>query len=76
MAAMATQNPSTPSNPGTTASDNTASTKDMKPIIIGGSSLVAEYDKSKLAAQEKYTGKIVQTNGYIANISQDITGII
>jgi hypothetical protein len=36
--------------------------------------LVAEYDKNKLAAQDKYTGKLVKTTAYIKNISSDILG--
>lgn len=44
------------------------------PTVIDATSLVAEYDKNKLAAQDKYTGKVVQTTAYIKNISNDITG--
>ena len=46
----------------------------MKPIVVDGPTLVAVYDKNKLAAQDQYTGKLVQTTGFIANISQDVTG--
>lgn len=43
-------------------------------VVIAAQTLVGEYDKNKLLAQDKYTGKIVQTTGYIVNISNDITG--
>jgi tRNA_anti-like len=44
------------------------------PMVVDATSLVGEYDKNKLSAQDKYTGKVVQTNGFIENISSDITG--
>lgn len=44
----------------------------IDPIIVEASELVGEYDKNKLAAQDKYTGKLVQITGYIKNISNDI----
>lgn len=67
------------SSKGTSSSSNsTASssspTPAAKPMIIDATSLVGEYDKNKLSAQDKYTGKVVQTSGYIKNISSDITG--
>lgn len=44
------------------------------PTVVDAIALVEEYDKNKIAAQDKYTGKFVQTTGYISNISNDITG--
>lgn len=65
-------------NPGNNANVQTASkpTAGVKPtpIIMDATSLVGEYDKNKLSAQDKYTGKVIQTTGYIKNISNDITG--
>lgn len=43
-------------------------------IVVEATDLVGEYDKNKLAAQDKYTGKLVQTTGYIKNISNDFSG--
>lgn len=42
--------------------------------IVNATTLVGEYDKNKLSAQDKYTGKLVQTTAYINNISSDILG--
>ena len=39
------------------------------PIVIDAKALVGEFDKNKLAAQEKYTDKVVQTTAYVKNIS-------
>ena len=46
----------------------------MQPLLKISLTAVGEYDKNKLSAQDKYTGKTVQTTGYIKNISNDITG--
>lgn len=46
----------------------------VAPIIVDATALVGEYDKNKLAAQDKYTGKIIQTTAFIKNISSDIAG--
>ena len=43
-------------------------------IIVNATTLVGEYDKNKLSAQDKYTGKLVQTTAYINNISSDVLG--
>lgn len=45
-----------------------------KPVVVATTELIAAYDKNKLAAQEKYTGKIIQTTAYIDNISTDVAG--
>ncbi len=46
----------------------------QEPTIIEASALVSEFDKNKLSANEKYKDKLVQTTGYIKNISNDVTG--
>lgn len=52
----------------------TTPTEKPAPIVVSATTLVGEYDKNKLSAQDKYSGKLVQTTGYIKNISNDITG--
>lgn len=61
----------TANNTNTGASNNTqtAVQPTTAPVIVDAKALVGEYDKNKLAAQEKYTGKVVQTTAYIKNIS-------
>lgn len=44
------------------------------PMVVDATTLVGEYDKNKLSAQDKYTGKIVQTTAFINNISSDVLG--
>lgn len=46
----------------------------VPPMIVDATELVKVYDKNKLAAQEQYTGKTVQTTAYIDNISTEVTG--
>jgi hypothetical protein len=46
-----------------------ATTHPVEPTIVDATTLVGEYDKNKLSADEKYKGKLVQTTGYISNIS-------
>lgn len=61
----------------TANSDSSANSKPVAkptPLVIDGTTLVGAYDTNKLNAQDKYTGKFIQTTGYIANISSDITG--
>lgn len=67
------QSSSTVSPTGTQTAQGTIAPKPT-PIVVDAATLVGEYDKNKLAAQDKYTGKMVQTTGYIKNISNDITG--
>ncbi len=57
-------------------SSNTQTTPiaQITPMIMDATALVGEYDKNKLAAQDKYTGKVIQTTAFISNISSDITG--
>ncbi len=49
-------------------------TAQSAPTIVDATALVGEYDKNKLAAQDKYTGKRLQFTAFIDNISSDITG--
>ena len=39
------------------------------PQVVDASSIVKEFDANKIAAQDKYNGKVIQTTGYITNIS-------
>lgn len=57
----------------TSASNNQPEAKPT-PIVMDATALVGEYDKNKLAAQDKYTRKVIQTTAIIDNISSDITG--
>jgi putative nucleic acid binding protein len=65
---------STTNNSTSNTQTNTQQTAQVAPIVVDAQTLVAAYDSNKLSAQDKYTGKTVQTTGYIANISQDVTG--
>lgn len=67
-------NRTTASQSGSQQSAQGSPTPQPTPIVVDAATLVGEYDKNKLAAQDKYTGKTVQTTGYIKNISNDITG--
>ena len=40
-----------------------------RPVIVDAQALVHQYDANKLAAQQRYTGKVVQTTARITNIS-------
>ena len=66
---------STNSTPDATTSESSSSAAQAEvkptvaPTLIDAKTLVGEFDKNKLAAQEKYTGKVVQTTAYIKNIS-------
>ena len=61
------------SGKGSSQSSNSQAQATVQPVqqatIVDATSLIAEYDKNKLAANQKYTGKLVQTSGYISNIS-------
>lgn len=46
----------------------------QEPTVVDATTLVGEFDKNKLSANEKYKDKLVQTTGYIKNISNDVTG--
>jgi len=46
----------------------------QEPTVVDATVLIGEFDKNKLSANEKYKDKLVQTTGYIKNISNDVTG--
>lgn len=62
------------SSPSTTSGSQATTKPTEQAIVVDAKVLVGEYDKNKLTAQDKYTGKLVQTTAYINNISSDITG--
>lgn len=68
----------TPSNTSPSSnnqqSQQTQPTATPAPMVVDATTLVGEYDKNKLSAQDKYTGKIVQTTAFINNISSDVLG--
>lgn len=57
-------------------SNNTVETtqQEQEAVTVDAATLVGEFDKNKLAANDKYKGKLVQTTGIIKNISNDVTG--
>lgn len=63
-------------NSNSSSNTTVQNTPEVKPtpIVIDPTVLVGEYDKNKLAAQDKYSGKIIQTTAVIKNISSDVTG--
>jgi hypothetical protein len=71
-----TSNSATPSSDVTQSPTKVTEAPVVKPapIVVDATTLISEYDKNKLSAQDKYNGKLVQTTGYIDNISNDITG--
>lgn len=40
-----------------------------EPIVVDATALAKEFDANKINAQDKYNGKVVQTSGFITNIS-------
>ncbi len=68
------ENSSTNSQPTTANAAVTQPAAKAAPMVVDATALIAEYDKNKLSAQDKYTGKTVQTTAIIDNISSDITG--
>lgn len=58
-----------PINAITVSVTPTLTPEPVKPEIIIASTLVADYNKNKLSADDKYKGKFVQTTAYIQNIS-------
>lgn len=46
----------------------------QQPTVVDATALIADFDKNKLAANDKYKDKLIQTTGYIKNISNDVTG--
>lgn len=55
-------------------SSSSTPTATQAPTVVDATTLIADYDKNKIAAQDKYTGKTVQTTAYITNISTEIGG--
>lgn len=49
-------------------------TEAAKPMVVDATILIGDFDKNKLSANDKYKDKLVQTTGYIKNISNDVTG--
>ena len=45
-----------------------------KAMEIEAQALIDSFDKNKLAADDKFAGKLIQTTAYIDNISKDILG--
>lgn len=72
------QQPSTNTNTSGSSNNNNVTNTPPEakaaPMVIEATALVGEYDKNKLAADDKYTGKTIQTTAYIKNISSDIVG--
>jgi len=48
--------------------------KPISPTDIAMADLIADFDKNQLSAEETYKDKLIQTTGYISNISEDIIG--
>ena len=40
-----------------------------EPIVVDATVLVKDFDANKINAQDKYNGKVVQTAGFVSNIS-------
>lgn len=68
------KNSNSSSTNGNEASNSTAPSTKQTLMVVDATTLVKEYDNNKLAAQDKYTGKLVQTTAVIKNISSDVTG--
>lgn len=62
------------SQPVNTNQEQTTQVIAQKSTVVDATALIADFDKNKLAANDKYKDKIVQTTGYIKNISNDVTG--
>jgi hypothetical protein len=73
-AAGGSKTSTTNTSSNSTPTTNEITTAKQTPTVVDPIILVGEFDKNKIAAQDKYTGKLVQTTGYITNISNDFTG--
>lgn len=62
---------SKPTQEAATVSQTTAS---PSPIVLDASVFVGEYDRNKVGADAKFTGKRIQFTAFIKNISSDIIG--
>lgn len=49
-------------------------TPQPSPIVLEASVFIDEYDKNKIGAQEKFTGKRIQFSAFIENISSNVVG--
>lgn len=58
-----------PTQAGTSQNNGTTQQAQESAMIVDAKTLVGEFDKNKLSADEKYNGKLVQTTAYISNIS-------
>jgi len=66
---------SQPATGGQTQATAQATSKPtQQALVVNATTLVGEYDKNKLSAQDKYTGKLVKTTAFINNISSDVLG--
>lgn len=67
---------SSTASPVATGSNQTQPTTSVtqQALAVDATSLIGEYDKNKLSAQDKYTDKLLKTTAFINNISSDITG--
>lgn len=52
-----------------TSNQAKATPQPVEATVVDATTLVGEYDKNKLSADDKYKGRLVQTTGYISNIS-------
>lgn len=64
---------STNNTAGNNQAANEATTQQTA-TVVEPLALIGEYDKNKIAAQDKYTNKLVQLTAYVSNISNDVTG--
>lgn len=64
----------TPSTTPTAQTTSPTETPTAQAIKVSAKDLVAEFDKNKLAAEDKYKGKYVEFAAKVKNISEDILG--
>jgi hypothetical protein len=43
-------------------------------MVVDLAEFVSEFDKNQLAAETKYEKKMIETTGYVGNISEDVMG--
>lgn len=65
---------STLNNTDTNTNVQTPTQEVKKPEVVITSELIAEFDKNKLAAEDKYKDKYIEFEGKVKNISEDIAG--
>lgn len=64
----------TPSTTPTTQTTSPTETPTAQAVKVNAKDLVAEFDKNKLAAEDKYKGKYVEFAAKVKNISEDVLG--